>query len=301
MKHLLTAALAATMLTACTQPQAVETEAPKKDICIQLYSVRTVLGDSASYAENHETALRELADMGYTDVEAANYSNGKFYGVAPEQFKSDCNAAGLNPLSSHATYGLSDEELRNHDFTAAMEWWDKAIEAHKAAGMTYIVTPWNKVPASPEEARTLVDYHNQVGEKCAAAGLKYGYHTHSHEFQKIPGTDTVWIEYFMDNTKPENMFWQLDTFWAVKAGVSPVAYIKKYAGRLPLLHVKDLYELGQSGMVDLRPIFEAAAPGLEGFVVEQEGTDGTHTILEGMEMNADYLRNADFVKPSYRK
>lgn len=301
MKYLLTAAIAVAMLASCSCRQPAETEAPRKDMCIQLYSVRTVLGDSASYADNHETALRELAEMGYTDVEAANYRDGKFYGVSPEQFRSDCNAAGLNPLSSHASYRLSDEEVKNHDFTAAMEWWDKAIEAHKAAGMTYIVTPWYKVPASMEEAQTIADYHNRIGEKCAAAGLRYGYHTHSHEFQKIPGTDTVWIEYFMDNTKPENMFWQLDTFWAVKAGVSPVAYIKKYAGRFPLLHVKDLYELGQSGMVDLRPIFNAAEPALEGFVVEQEGTDGSHPILEGMAMNADYLRKADFVKPSYKK
>jgi hypothetical protein len=53
-------------------------------------------------------------------------------------------------------------------------------------------------------------------------------------------------------------------------------------------------------MVNFEPIFKAAADaGLENFVVEQEGTDGSHAIMEGMAMNADYLRRADFVKAEY--
>lgn len=290
----------AAVFTSCSHSQAAEEEAPEKDICLQLYSVREVIGDSAKYADNHVAVLAQLKDMGYASVETANYNNRKFYGVSPEQFKADCEAAGLTVLSSHATRTLGADELANHDFTEAMKWWDDAIADHKAAGMSYIVTPWSPMPASLEEAQTLCDYHNAIGEKCAAAGLKYGYHTHSQEFGKINGTDLVWMEYLVENTKPENMFWQLDTYLAVMAGVSPVEYIKKYPGRIVMLHVKDKYELGQSGMVDLKPIFEAAgAAGLKNYVVEQEGTDGSHTILEGVAMDADYICNADFVKASY--
>lgn len=110
----------------------------------------------------------------------------------------------------------------------------------------------------------------------------------------------MWIEYMMENVAPENMFWQMDVYWAVMAGKSPVEYIKKYPGRFAMLHIKDQYELGQSGMVNFEPIFNAAAEsGLKDFVVEQEGTDGSHAIMEGMAMNADYLRRADFVKSQY--
>ena len=266
-------------LTGCRQAQSTAEALPDKDIALQLYSIREVIGDSAKYADSHEEVFGQLRDM------AANYGGGRFYGVSPEQFKTDCEAAGLEALSSHATRALSDEELAAHDFTEAMKWWDEAIAAHKAAGMTYLVTPWGNVPKTLEEAQTLCDYHNAIGAKCNKAGLRYGYHTHSHEFKNIGDTDRMWIEYMMENIAPENMFWQMDVYWAVMAGKSPVDYIKK---------------LGQSGMVNFEPIFKAAADaGLENFVVEQEGTDGSHAIMEGMAMNADYLRRADFVKAEY--
>lgn len=293
-------ALIAAAMTACSPAHKTVEEAPEKDMCIQLYSLREVIGDSAKYAENHDSVLNRLSDMGYKSVETANYVNRKFYGVSPEQFKADCEAAGLTALSSHATRVLSPEEISAHDFSEAMKWWDDAIADHEAAGMTYIVTPWSSMPNNMEEAQTLVDYHNAIGEKCREAGLKYGYHTHSMEFDKIPGTDIVWMDYLVENTKPENMFWQLDTYLAVKAGASPVEYIKKYPGRIVMLHVKDKYELGQSGMVNFEPIFLAAeASGMKNYVVEQEGTDGTHSVVDAAAMNADYLRHADFVKTKY--
>ncbi|MDE6703821.1 MAG: sugar phosphate isomerase/epimerase [Muribaculaceae bacterium] len=294
------ALVAAAALTSCSPVQKTAEEAPDKDISIQLYSLREVIGDSARYAENHDSVFNRLSEMGYKSVETANYVNRKFYGVTPEQFKADCEAAGLTALSSHATRVLTPEEIAAHDFTEAMKWWDDAIADHKAAGMTYIVTPWSSMPNNLEEAQTLCDYHNAIGEKCREAGLKYGYHTHSMEFDKIPGTETVWMDYLVENTAPENMFWQLDTYLAVKAGASPVEYIKKYPGRIVMLHVKDKYELGQSGMVNFEPIFLAAeASGMKNYVVEQEGTDGTHSVVDAAGMNADYLRHADFVKAKY--
>lgn len=284
----------------CRTAQATEESLPEKEIALQLYSIRELVGDSAHYAANHESVFRQLRDMGYTAVEAANYANGRFYGISPEQFRADCEAAGLKALSSHATRGLTDEEIANHDFTEAMKWWNEAIAAHKAAGMTYLVTPWGNVPKTLEEAQTLCDYHNTIGAKCNEAGLKYGYHTHSHEFKNIGDTDRMWIGYMMENIAPENMFWQMDVYWAVMAGKSPVEYIKKYPGRFAMLHIKDQYELGQSGMVNFEPIFNAAAQsGLENFVVEQDGTDGVHPIMEGMADNATYLRRAPYVKERY--
>lgn len=289
-------------LVSCQPKQSTENVLPDKEIALQLYSIREVLGDSASYADNHAEALPQLREMGYTAVEAANYGNGKFYGISPEQFKADCEAAGLTPLSSHATRPLNDEELASGNFENAMQWWDEAIAAHKAAGMTYIVSPWTNVPDNIDQAKVICDYHNAVGQKVREAGLKYGYHTHSHEFNKINGTDTLWIDYMMENIAPENMFWQMDVYWAVMAGKSPVEQIKKYPGRFALLHIKDLYELGESGMVNFEPIFNKAdLAGMESYVVEQEGTDGSHSIMEGVAMSADYLRRADFVKPSYTK
>lgn len=290
-KLMMTCLLGAAAVVSCSQGEKqADVSAPADGMSIQLYSIRDLIGDSARYAANHESIFSQLARMGYVSVEAANYGDGRFYGVAPGQFKADCEAAGLKAVSSHTTRQLSADELASHDFTEAMKWWDEAIAAHKEAGMEYIVTPWAALPASIEEARTMADYHNAVGEKCREAGLRYGYHTHSHEYDKIAGTDSVWIDYLVEHTAPENMFWQIDTYHAVKAWVSPVAYIKKYPGRFDMLHVKDLYELGQSGMVDMNPIYAAAQQaGTKVYVVEQEGNDGTRSLMESMAENAAYM------------
>ena len=273
---------------------------PKKEIGLQLYSIREVIGSQENYAKNHVEVFQKLAKWGYTAVEAASYDQGRgtFYGVSPEQFKADCEAAGLKPLSSHATRGLTGDELKNHDFTEALKWWDKAIADHKAAGMKYIVTPGWQVPKTLVEAQTLCDYTNAIGRKCQAVGLKYGYHTHSHEFQKVEGQ--VWMDYFMQHTDPALFFWQMDTYWCVMAQQSPVQYFKKYPGRFAMLHIKDLYELGESGMVDFNAIYRyAGTAGLCDYIVEMEGTDGTIDIMEGVRRCAEYLLNNKLVKKTY--
>lgn len=269
-----------------------------KNMCLQLYSIRDTIGNPEKYARNHVAVLKALKEMGYTSVEAANYGDGKFYGVSPQQFRKDCEEAGLVPLSSHATYGLNDEELRNHDFTKALRWWDQAIAAHKAAGMKYIVTPWGPVPKTLKDAQTICDYYNEVGARCREAGLQYGYHTHSHEYQKVE--DQVWIDYMMQHIQPENMFWQMDTYWCVMAQQAPVQWFKKYPGRNTSLHIKDLYEIGQSGMVNFEAIFRnAKLCGLKYYVVEMENTDGTIDAMEGVRRCAKYLLMSPFVAQSY--
>ena len=194
----------------------------KKEVAVQLYSVRNVIGTNEKYAENHETVLKGLAEMGYTAVEAANYNNGKFYGRTPEQFRNDVESAGLKVLSSHCNRSLSAEECASGDFSASLEWWDECIAAHKAAGMSYVVVPWMNVPETLAELKTYCDYFNAIGRKCNAAGLSFGYHNHSHEYAKVEGE--VMLDYMLNNTDPEYVFFQMDVYWSVIGKASPVEY-----------------------------------------------------------------------------
>ena len=293
-------ALAAALLAlaSCAGPK--DAALPKKDIGVQLYSIRDQIGNPELYAQNHEEVLKGLAEMGYSGCEAACYGDGTLYGVSPEQYKSDLEAAGLKSLSTHIMKGLSEEELQSGDFTPSMEWWDKAIEAHKAAGIRYVVTSWGETPKTLKDGQTICDFYNEIGRRCREAGLSYGYHTHSHEFQKVEGQ--VWIDYMMQHTDAENVFWQMDTYWAVMAKQGPVHYFKKYPGRFKMLHIKDIYELGESGFVGFDAIFRnAGLAGLENYMVEMEGNDGTIDSMEGVRRCAEYLKAQDFVLPSYSK
>ena len=271
--------------------------AKKKEIAFQMYSVRDLIGDPGKYAKNHESTLKQLAAMGYTAVEAAHYGDGKLYGVTPEQFKADIEAAGLKVLSSHVGHNLNDEELASGNFQGALAWWDQCIAAHKAAGMKYLVNPGVNYPRNLKEAQVICDYLNKIGERANAAGLKFGYHNHSHEFNKVEGK--VWYDYMIEHTDPTKVFFEMDVYWAVRGQVSPVEYFKKYPGRFTLLHIKDHTEIGQSGMVGFDAIFKnAETAGLKGWVVELEHGSSAD-ILEGMKLSADYLKAAKFVKPSY--
>ena len=66
-----------------------------KEMAVQLYSIRDVIGNAELYAKNHAEVFGRLSEMGYTGIEAADYKDGKFYGVSPEQYRQDCEEAGL--------------------------------------------------------------------------------------------------------------------------------------------------------------------------------------------------------------
>ena len=295
MKRIFFVAIAALLALSCN----LSVDAKKKEVCFQMYSVRDLIGDAGKYAQNHEKVLKQLADMGYTAVEAANYGDGKLYGVSPEQFKADIEAAGLKVLSSHVTRNLNDDELKSKNFTEALKWWDECIDAHKRAGMRYMVIPWCNVPKTLADLQTICDFYNQVGKKVAAAGMKLGYHNHSHEFQKVEGK--VMEDYMIEHTDPNYLFFQMDVYWTVRGQQSPVDYFNKYPGRFVLLHIKDNSEIGQSGMVGFDAIFNNFdKAGAEGWVLELEH-GSTPDILEGMKQSIDYIKKAKFVKASYSK
>lgn len=283
MRKLTIIVMAALMVAACKAPQPAQ-----KDISIQLYSVRELLGNPDLYAANHESVLKTLADMGYTSVEAANYGNGKLYGVAPEQFKADVEAAGLKVLSSHTTLNLTPEQLAAKDFSAAMPWWEECIAAHKAAGMKYIVVPSMRLPETLEDLKVWCDYFNAVGKLCKENGLLFGYHSHSFEFVKIE--DQMAYDFMVENTNPDYVFFEMDVYWAVYGRVSPVNYFKKYPGRFKVLHIKDYREVGQSGMVGFDAIFaNAKLAGTKDIVVEMEGST-YGDILRTCQESVDYLK-----------
>ena len=288
-------------LAACTsQPQATEMTPQKKEIGLQLYSIRQLIGNTEKFAANQEQVLADLAKMGYTAVEAANYGNGKLYGMTPEDFKACMDKAGLKPISTHTTRGLSKEELAaGAPSEETMKWWDECIAAHKTAGMEYIVTPSQPIPETLKDLQIWCEYHNAIGKKCAEAGLKYGYHNHSGEFKKVE--DQVMIDYMIQNTDPKNVFFEMDVYWTVMGKASPVEYFKKYPGRFKLLHIKDHKEIGQSGMVGFDAIFRNAdIAGVEHIIVEAEAFESAD-MMEGVGKCADYLLKADFVKASDTK
>ncbi len=265
----------------------------KKDIALQLYSLRDSIGKDFS---GFSKTIQAVGEMGYTSIEAANYDDGKFYGLTPEDFKQAIENAGMKVLASHTAKQLNSTHPDSIDWETTWAWWDQCIDAHKTAGMQYIVTPWMAAPATLQELQVYCDYYNRIGERCKAKGLQFGYHNHAHEFAKIEGQ--MMYDYMLEHTDPELVFFQMDVYWTVRGGQSPVEYFQKYPGRFELLHIKDHKELGQSGMVGFDAIFNHTNDaGVKHIIVEVEKYN--YPAIESVKRSLDYLLECPLVKTSY--
>lgn len=269
-----------------------EITAPKKEMAVQLYSARQLIGTPELFAKNHEYVLGRLSQMGYTGAEAASYQDGKFSGMTPEEFRKAVEKSGLKLISSHAARPLSKNELATGNITSALEWWDACIAAHVRAGIPRLVMSYSQKLDNEDELKVMAEYLDEIGRKCNESGIRFGYHNHSHEFE--PVGNTTMMDYFISHTSPENVFYEMDVYWAVVGGAAPVDYMQKYAGRFEVLHIKDKREIGQSGMVGFDAIFRNfRKAGTEAFIVEMEEAS-TPNILKGLRESALYLRNASY-------
>ena len=212
--------------------------------------------------------IAKVSQMGYKFVEPAGYANGKFYGMEPAAFKALCDANKLPILSSHAGRNAPDSA----NYAETMAWWDACIDAHVAAGAKYIIQPSMGRSAYESLAglKAYCDYFNEVGEKCNAKGIRFGYHNHDKELSTKLDGQTMY-DYMLTNTDPAKVMFEIDLYWAVVGGANPVDYFNKYPGRFELWHIKDKEEIGASGMMDFAAMWTGAAKsGMKYGIVEVE-------------------------------
>ncbi len=272
------ACVSAFMLCSCQPPP------EDKFIGIQLWSVRDAMN------EDPEGTLKALGEMGYGFVEAADYSDGKFYGMEPAVFRQLVEDNGMVFLSSH-----TGRDLPGHgEWEEAMAWWDECIEAHVAAGVRFIVQPWlgSAGYESLDGLKAFCDYFNAIGEKCNEKDIRFGYHNHDNEFTLLEGE--LIYDFMLENTNPEKVMFQIDLYWVYAGQADPVDYFHRYPGRFELWHVKDETEVGASGMIDFKRIYEhSGIAGLQYSIIEVEQYN--FEPIESVRISLNYMLDADYV------
>jgi sugar phosphate isomerase/epimerase len=196
-------------------------------IGLQLYTIRDAMKTDVP------GSLKKISDMGYKYLELASYSDGKFYGMEPAEFKKMVNDLDLEILSSHTQVEAQGITLDNAK---------KMTEDHVKLGVKYCVQPW-----IVEEARkTVASYQkmvadwNKVGAIMKESGIQFGYHNHNFEFDTVEGK-VPYFDIFLAELDKDLVTMELDLFWVTKAGLNPVEIIKKYPGRFQLFHLKDMF------------------------------------------------------------
>ena len=239
-----------------------------------LYTVRDAM------SEDVEGTLDRIAALGFNWMEAADYSDGLFYGYDPATFRRMVESRGMKLISSHN--GMSHDNYK------------QVIDDCAAAQLKYVIIP--SLPGSAfESAETLqktTEFFNRVGERAASAGLKAGFHNHWVELEETDGI--IPLDHFIENTDPSLFCFEMDVAWLTRGGAFPAVYLNRYPGRFELLHIKDLSAdkrdatLGE-GTLDFVPIFDAAdKAGMKYFFIEQDNCT-THTPLESIEISRRFL------------
>jgi sugar phosphate isomerase/epimerase len=198
---------------------------------LQLYSVRNLMGTDPA------GTLKKLAEMGYVQVEHANYINRKFYGWTAKEFKKVLDDLGLVMPSGHTVMTTAHWDAAKNDFTDAWKW---TVEDAAYMGQKYVISPWMDTAVRTDKAaldRTMEQF-NKSGELCQKSGMKIGYHNHDFEFTTMVG-DMRLFDYIMQHTDQALVAQQLDIGNMYGRENDAISIIKKYPGRFESMHVKD--------------------------------------------------------------
>lgn len=284
--QILTSCGGKTASTTASTEAATATEAVAKRIGLQLYSLRDMVKEDGIKA-----VLEAVAKMGYKHVETAGYDDGKVYGLPPLEFKKMVDDLGMRCTSAHLGQSITKDNKEK-----VMAWWDKAIETYNQVGVKYLVQPSLDITADTtlDDMKMFCDYFNSVGFKAAGNSMAFGYHNHAFEFE-FKFDDKYAYDFLLDNVSSNHVFFQMDVYWIVQAGQDPVQYLKDRPSQFKTIHIKDEKEIGASGEIDFKPIFEQMkANNVKDWYVEVEQYTNNDPVASVQE-SFDFLNNADYV------
>jgi len=131
---------------------------------------------------------------------------------------------------------------------------------------------------SVDGPKRFLDELAPVAEKLAAEGMDFSYHNHNHELRRFG--DKTWLAMLYEQAPPSMLKAEIDTYWIQCGGGSPAAWVRKCAGRQPLLHLKDMTvgpdreqrmaEIGEGNLDWPAILAAAAAGGVDWYLVEQD-------------------------------
>jgi len=243
---------------------------------IQLYSVRDDM------AKDPVGTLKQIADIGYKNVEHANYVDRKFYGQSAADFKKTLDDLGLLMPSGHTVMGKQHWDADKKDFTDA---WKHTVDDAAVVGQQIVISPWldESMRKNMDDFKRYMDVFNASGELCKKSGMKFGYHNHDFEFNTQLDGKRLY-DLILENTDPSLVIQQMDIGNMYGAGGRALDLLHKYPGRFLSMHVKDEIKGGGGemggyestvlgkGVIPVRKVVDTArrSGGTVYFIIEQE-------------------------------
>jgi len=258
-------------------------------LAAQLYTMREYTKTGASF----QAVLQVCHEIGYAGVQlsAIGCMNGDTPEVDAYRAKEMLENSGLICCATHRPWSRLVENT------------DEEIEFHKVLGCDYaaVGSIGGEYGIEPDSYRRFLGDAQPVIEKLKAAGIRFGFHNHQFEFIRNPETRRPCYDILIEDGAPDLML-EVDTFWAVIAGVDPAALFERCKGRVPVIHVKDLEVIPKTGAV-MCPVGEGnldwphivrvcEEAGTEWYVVEQD--DCRRDPVDCLRSSWEYLSELKF-------
>ncbi|GEM_PF-99265 len=248
---------------------------------IQMYSLRD------ETERDFLGTLEKVAAIGYEAAEIVDY-----YNVPARQLRGKAQGLGLELPSTVVSLNFKELEKLEKDLA-------KDAEYAAEMGARYVVTPWIPIPEAPrkEDVTYLADLLHRCSDVVKKAGMEYVLHHHELELKSVQGKPI--LDWLIELLPADKLQIELDLGWIYMAGYDPADYLRRYKGRVPLVHLKDFQkgrkdaELG-SGVVGYERLLKELEPaGVRYMFVEQEQVP--KSSLDSAKENYAFLQKVGLV------
>lgn len=247
---------------------------------VQVYTVR----DHIKTEEEMDAAFARLAELGYSELHTAGWESETYARLAKKH--------GHTIVGTHYNYNKIINEI------------DETIKLHECLGTTNIGIGGGSV-RDYDDVMKFIDDYNKAAAEYAKHGFKLTYHNHSFEFVEVKDGKSM-MDLFVEGFDKDNVSFVLDTCWVANAGGNIESWLEKLAGRIDILHLKDLKvlfadegrwavrqqlcEIGNGNIDWGRTLKVAEATGVKHIVVEQDGAWIDGDPFKSLEFSANYLK-----------
>ncbi|MEK4194332.1 MULTISPECIES: sugar phosphate isomerase/epimerase family protein [Paenibacillus] len=249
----------------------------RSTIAAQMYTLR----DFTKTAEDLRSTFQKVSAMGYEAIQISGIGP-----IDPKLVKEYADESGLAICATHVSWDRLTNDL------------DALAAEHKL---------WNckniGLGSLPEKFRTGQDGYREFAKLMSDIAvtlkdqhdLQFVYHNHDFEFERFDGM--TGMEILLTESDPAVGF-ELDLYWVQAGGGSPAEWIRKVAGRMQVVHLKDMAivnrkqifaEIGEGNMNYKEIINVCRETGVEWFVVEQDVC--RRDPFESLEISLRYLLN----------
>ena len=244
-----------------------------KKIGVQLYTIRKYM----ETAEDIKNSFAKLKELGYDEVQTAGCK------IPYEDFGKYAKEAGITIVGTHDSFDMMLNDL------------EQSIKNHKALGTTNMgIGGALSRMKTEEDVIEFIKAANKIADRIYEEGFKFTYHNHSGEFIKFNGKTIM--DMLVEGLNPEKTSFVLDTYWVQHGGGDVRYWIEKLAGRIDILHLKDMgrdnngpyiTEIGNGNLYFDGIIETALKAGVKYFVVEQDSCPGDP--FDSLKISSDYI------------